>query len=173
MKRTYGLLYFAILLMAATSCSKSISVKHVESGAPMPENDGLYYSLPKTVITVEADISKTYKIKGPYSDFANKFLGLVNMIKENSVTYGLDDIKINSYSIPDPDEYYFVEIPKGCHHKNSVLLQLSESGVISSINDFGRTNLHADPSDPAVALSEELSEPPAQSFVNQNLTAAF
>ena len=62
-------------------------------------------------------VNKVYKIKGPYADLANKYLGITNVINENSNYFELADIQINSYSIPDTDQYYFVEIPKSCGKK--------------------------------------------------------
>ena len=131
---------FAALLISLALCACStINVSHVESNAVIPENGGIYYSLPKTAITVEVTISKIYNIKGPYSAYASKYLGLSNVIKENSISYSLDDIQVKSHALPDPDQSYFIQIPKCCRKRNSLFLKLSESGIISSINDFGMT----------------------------------
>lgn len=139
----------------------------------LPKEDGVYYSLPKTVITVEIDISKTYKIKGQYSDYANKYLGLSTVITENSSSYSIDDIKLSDYSLPDPDQYYFAEIPNSSKKKNSILLQLSETGIISSINGFNKINSKSNSIISSDGTSEDISKPSAQSFLNSNIMASF
>ena len=48
-------------------------------------------------------------IKGPYSEYAYKYLGLKNIITENTTTYQISDVDINTASEPDPNQYYFVE----------------------------------------------------------------
>jgi hypothetical protein len=173
MLRKFRAYFFATLMIVATSCSTSINVKHVSADSEKIKNEGVYYSLPKTVVTVEANISKIYKIKGPYADYASKLLGLTNVITENSSSYSLDNMKIDSYSIPDPDQYYFVEIPRSCHKRNSVLLQLSESGIITSINDLNKLNVKTNPSDTLEVQSDVITKPFNYAFVNSNQTATF
>jgi hypothetical protein len=129
---------FAVLIVSLAFCACStINVTHVENNATLPEHGGIYYSLPKTAITVEVTINKIFKIKGPYSSYASKYLGLSNVITENSTSYSLEDIQVKPHAIPDADQSYFVQIPKRCKKSNGLFLKLSESGIISSINDFG------------------------------------
>jgi len=174
MLRKYPACFFATLMIVASSCSTSINVKHVVSAdSEKIKNEGVYYSLPKTVVTVEANISKIYKIKGPYADYANKLLGLTNVITENSSSFSLDNMKIDSYSMPDPDQYYFVEIPNSCHKRNSVLLQLSESGIISSINDLNKLNERPNSLVIPVDTSDYPAVPAVQTFANLNVAATF
>ena len=169
----YSVYFFATLLIAATSCSKMINVKHVKMDSALPKEDGVYYSLPKTVITVEVDVSKTYKIKGQFSGFANKYLGLSNVITENSSSFSIDDIKLSDYSLPDHDQYYFVEIPNSCRKKNSVLLQLSETGIINSINGYNKLNNKTNSIISSDATAEDVAKPAVQTFLNSNMMASF
>ena len=172
MFKNYKTIFLFVFIIVLASCA-TINVHHLNTSGDKPKNGGVYYSLPKTVITVEVTLSKTYKVKGPYTAYAEKYLGLSNVITENSTTYDLAGIKLNSYSIPDPDQYYFVEVPRRCHKKNNVLLQLSESGIISNVNDYGEARANMKYDSVAHISSEELVEPTAQSFINSNLAESF
>ena len=168
----YRICFLAFLMISATACS-TINVRHVDNRGEPPKNDGLYYSLPKTAVTMEVTVNKISRIKGPYAAYADKYLGLSNIITENSISFSLDNIKMDSYSIPDPEQYYFVEIPKGCRKKNPVLLQLSEAGLVNGINNNDEIKSSISAATSSVEISEDLNEPSAQFSVNSNLAESF
>lgn len=172
MYKRYKVIFFAIVIIGLASCA-TLNVRHLDTTGEKPKNGGIYYSLPKTVVTIEVTLNKTYKVKGPYASYAQKYLGLSNIITENSTSYDLAGITLNSYSIPDPDQYYFIEVPKGCRKNNSVFLQLSESGIVSSINDYSDLKTFVKSDSLSHLSAEELVEPTAQSFINSNLAESF
>ena len=172
MIKKHSFCFLVLIVLAASSCS-TINVSHVDDKGQFPENDGLYYSLPKTVVTMEVTVSKTTKIKGPYADYADKYLGLSDIITENSVSYSLDDIKMNSYPVPDPEQYYFVEIPKGCNKKNHIFLQLSEAGLLNSINQRSEAKLNTGTAPQVSGTPEEPTEPVMHPSVNPSLAESF
>ncbi|MGD0712275.1 MAG: DUF4831 family protein [Bacteroidales bacterium] len=169
--RRYSLYFLTTIALLIAACS-TINVHHVENSKAAVMNDGIYYSLPKTVISVEVTVDKINKVKGPYSEYAAKYLGISNIIGENSVSYSLGNIKINSYSVPDPAQYYFVELPKCGHKKNAVILQLSESGIINSINAPGEMK-SSNGVNPATEKTDELNEPPSLTFLSSGLAETF
>ncbi len=163
-------LAFAAFFIVLTFCACStIKVSHIETNAIVPKTEGIYYSLPKTVVAVEVTVNKTYKIKGPYSGYARKYLGLSNVITENSTFYSIGDIQLKSYPVPDPDQFYYVQVPKGNKKSNSVFLKLSESGIISSINDIGINKPLLKPDSLKNESSDELADLPAQLSFKSNL----
>lgn len=172
MKRINKLI-FSVFALFFISCASEINVRHVDSLSGIPENDGLYYTLPKTVITVEVTVNKTFRVKGPYSSYAKKYLGFTSVINENSSSYSLDNVKINSYAIPDPEQQYYIEIPKGNSSKNSIALQLCESGIITGINDSRKPKTFFQPDSALVPVQKEFSEPATQYFINRNLDETF
>ncbi len=173
MKRIYQSITVLFIFFIISSCSKQIQVTHVVSNTTATQEKGIYYSLPKTVLTIEVNYNKVYKIKGPYADLANKYLGITNVINENSNYFELADIQINSYSIPDTDQYYFVEIPKSCGKKNAIRLNLTELGVLTGINEITK---NIKPVNLDMQIQEDDKEPfemPEQRYVNLNLTTSF
>ena len=96
---------------------------------------GIFYALPQTVVTVDVQVTKTENIKGPYYAYASKFLGLSNVISTNNATYEISDIEIGHYVEPDPEQYYIIKSMHKSLWKQSVIINLSESGLLKSIND--------------------------------------
>jgi len=108
-----------------------INVYRIDKNTITTGKDGVYYSLPRTVIKVNVTVDRIENYKGPYADYALKYLGLKNVVAANSVEYIINNIKVTTSAEPDPDQYYFVEfgdkISKG---EKAGLFSLSESGLI-------------------------------------------
>ena len=106
-------------------------------GSKISASEGFYYALPISQFKIDIVVKKTDKIKGPYAAFASRYLGLENVIKENSTIYQISDVSITSKAFPDPFNYYFVELfnHKGLKDKNKkIYAELTENGLIQSIN---------------------------------------
>ncbi|MDP4267627.1 MAG: DUF4831 family protein [Bacteroidota bacterium] len=131
MFKSFSSLITGILLISIIGCSKStlnvvkVNKKDIEG------KNGYYYALPQTAITVDVTMKKIEKVKGPYYEYAEKFLGLTNYIKNNSTTYEISKFEIGSYVQPDTLNYYLIEAP---NIKKPFYLQLDESGIIKSLN---------------------------------------
>jgi hypothetical protein len=118
-------------LLMAWPVFAQINVLHIDNNAAPQTKEGIFYSLPRTVVKIEVKIDRIENYKGPYADFALRFLGLKNVVAANSIDYKISDITITTYPEPDPDQYYFVEmgdkISKG---EKSGILSLNDAGVI-------------------------------------------
>ncbi len=66
------------------------------------------YNLPATTLCVEIKIKQTQSFKGPYSDFAQKFLGLNSgsVIKRNSIYYEITGVEFSQFETPDSSQWY-------------------------------------------------------------------
>ena len=110
-----------------------MQVVPANEGKNSVEKTGFYYYLPRTEIVVDLSIEKSDKIKGPFSAYAPKYLGISNVISENTTQYEIVDIKISAVEEPDPEKIYFVSLPK----KSKELVQkfkLSPKGVMEGLN---------------------------------------
>ena len=107
---------------------------HLDNNATAEVKEGIFYALPRTIIKIDVSIDRIENYKGPYADFAARFLGLKNVVEANSVEYKINSIKITTTAEPDPDQYYLLGLP-GKNGKNEVanLLTLSESGLILGV----------------------------------------
>lgn len=106
MKKSVLFLWFIFLI----SCS-SPRILHIDQDTLPPKGNGTFYFLPETEFTVQIKVQKTERLKGPYAEFANKYLGLNNVITENSTAYKLISVQVSSADMPDKEQGYFIENP--------------------------------------------------------------
>ncbi len=131
---------FIILISLFLIRCSSFNVIHVNKCQNLSQNQGLYYALPQTVITVDITVERTDKIKGPYANFVEKYLGLKDVIKKKSSFYKLTDVNISSYPERDPSQFYFIELGNNICKKNRMfLLGLDEAGLICNVNDYSES----------------------------------
>jgi hypothetical protein len=118
---------FAIVMAAVAQ----INVVQIDNSAAPATREGIFYSLPRTVVKVEVKIDRVENYKGPYADYALRYLGLKNVVPANAVEYKISGIYISTYAEPDPDQYYFVELgEKSSKGEKAGLLGLSDAGLI-------------------------------------------
>ncbi len=123
---------FAIILINA--CRPSLVVTHVTQSTKNPSNNGFYYNLPQTAITIDVTVKKKISTEGQFAPFAEQMLGIKNSIFHTSTEYQLDAVKINSTPVRDPDQFYFVEIKKTLFSSPDLKADLNENGSINSFN---------------------------------------
>ncbi|MCK5845887.1 MAG: DUF4831 family protein [Bacteroidales bacterium] len=125
---------FAILILLS-SCS-SYNVIHVTEDSKPENSEGFYYSLPRNVVTIDITVEEVIRISGPYAAYASKYLGIKDAVQSNTRLFELSDIKINTYSEPDPEHYYFVDLSNyGGYKSQSLTMSMSKAGLIQDLND--------------------------------------
>ena len=108
-----------------------VSVFHIDNNTSSIGKEGVFYSLPRTVIKIEVSIDRIENYKGPYAEYAMKYLGLKNVVLANSVEYKINSMKVTTSQQPDPDQYYFLELAgKLSKGEQAGLLSFTESGLI-------------------------------------------
>jgi TorA maturation chaperone TorD len=108
-----------------------INVFHIDNNSSVTSKEGVFYSLPRTVIRIDVEIDRIENYKGPYSEYALKYLGLKNVVMANSVEYKILGMKVTTSQQPDPNQYYFLELPgKISKSQKAGLLSFTESGLI-------------------------------------------
>jgi hypothetical protein len=128
-------IFFAFLLILPgfflNQGFSQINVYHIDNNTAPTGKEGVFYSLPRTVIRIDVNIDRIENYKGPYSEYALKYLGLKNVVMANSVEYKITGMKVTTSQQPDPDQYYFLEfagkLPKD---QQAGLLSFTESGLI-------------------------------------------
>jgi hypothetical protein len=81
-----------------------------DSNQILPNNYSFYYMLPKTALQVNVTVIKTKEIKGYYAEYAEKYLGLSNVITNNKTSYKLKNVSLTAQEIPDSQYIYAVEL---------------------------------------------------------------
>ena len=90
--------------------------------------EGVVYSLPGTGIRVKVKAVKETFIPGPYAAYAEQLLGIKNVKNKAAVLWVIEDVNIDVFSEPDPDQV-FKAMGAGAG-----LVSLSADGCIAGIN---------------------------------------
>jgi len=131
LRKTLFFAVYSLICLTSPLSYSQISVFHIDKNTIQSNKDGIYYSLPRTVIKVNVTIDRIENYKGPYADYALKYRGLKNVVESNSVEYKITGIKVSTTAEPDPDQYYFVELGEKMNKgEKAGLFSLSESGLI-------------------------------------------
>ena len=109
-------------------------VKKANGKNILPGQTGIYYSLPKTIFKIQLIFEKITKVPGPYSNFAQQFLGTDNYIKQKKSYYKLLAVKVNSVTVADQNQRYFISFPLARQSKNPKIsvFQLNKEGILTS-----------------------------------------
>lgn len=127
MMRRIAILLFTALLIAGNLAAQRNDKKKSASELGV-FNGGVIYSLPRTGIRFSVEVSQEKIFRGPYSEFAQKYLGVKNTPVADAEFWTITDVKMETFGEPDPAEM----------HKASgaiaSMLSLSDNGVLSGIN---------------------------------------
>ncbi|MCD7977392.1 MAG: DUF4831 family protein [Tannerellaceae bacterium] len=122
-----------LLLIASLLCSVPLmaQTKVVKKTATKSNNFGITYSLPKTSLVVNVEVTKVTCEAGPYYRYAEKYLGVKDAVTEDKVYYELGKVNLINKGLPDPDNTYIVEFKSGTV---APYAYLTEDGLLCAIN---------------------------------------
>lgn len=123
-----NLIIIAALLLGLPLAAQT---KVVKKNAVKANDFGITYSLPKTSLIVEAEVTKVTCKAGPYYQYAEKYLAVQDAIAEDAVYYELGKVRLINRGVPDPDNTYIVEFKPGTV---APYAYLTEDGLLCSIN---------------------------------------
>ncbi len=120
-----------------------IKVYRVGNSNVVNYKDGIFYSLPRTLLKVDVIAELKEDIPGPLHAYAEKYMGLGEVIQSQKSSYKIKEVRISTFSQPDPEQSFFVQIDKKSKESKSLNLSLTKSGIIKSVNvanNFGQVN---------------------------------
>ena len=129
-----------ITTFALTSAAVAFGQKDVENsyfvtpvqGEMSIDGHQVFYSLPANSLTVSFKIEKTVKAKGPYAQYADKYLNITNgVIDESATTYSVENVKVERQSQPDTSQLYAINFTG---IDNLPMIQLNDDGTILACN---------------------------------------
>ncbi len=125
----------ATILLALLTAGTSLWAKDKETITITPINQeadaingNIIYSLPKTMLRIKVEAEVTIRKAGPYYRYSNKFLNLDNVITEDSKTWHIKHVSIESYGTPDKNRTYIIsgtQLPA---------IKLTNNGILEGIN---------------------------------------
>lgn len=139
MTRSY---LFAMALVFSISISNAqVSSVKVSSATKNLGQNGVLYSLPRTVFQVDVVVSKIDEYPGPYAAYAQKVLGLTDFVNREATNYVIIGIYIHTFSEADPNAIYFLNFgERSSKADRSFLLQLQANGVLKGMNEYSSLN---------------------------------
>ena len=127
MKRTISL--FGWMLCVATMTAQTIVERVVPTRAT---GNGIMYSLPKTSFIVNVEVTKITQKAGPYYRYAERYLGIKDVVTADAVHYELGRITIVNKGIPDPSQTYKIEFNQ---KTVAPFAYLTREGLLCAINE--------------------------------------
>ena len=129
MKAKYTLLVILIFIGMSGFAQRSDK----KDGSALSVTGGVVYSLPRTGIRICVSATREKFFHGPYAQYAEALLGIKNAPSSDQENWTIDDIRIETFSEPDPEQVY------KAHGSAAPLVSLTESGILAGINSFEET----------------------------------
>ncbi|MCG6185871.1 DUF4831 family protein [Maribellus maritimus] len=90
--------------------------------------EGIVYALPRTGVRVYVKVVQEKFVPGPYAAYAEQLLGITNAKNREAVKWSFEDVKMETFAEPDPDQVY------KALGDASFLLNLTPDGRLAGIN---------------------------------------
>lgn len=127
MKKIFPLFILCLICVFSVSAQNKVTQLPVGEES-VPSDNSFCYALPKTTFKLDVTVTKTTELKGYFSDYAEKLLGLKNVITNNKTSYKLKEVKLSVQSLPDTNYMYAVELSP-VQMKNNVLTAMAQKQV--------------------------------------------
>lgn len=118
---------------------------------------GLVYTLPKTEIVIEAACRVKVSVPGPYRQYAKRYLGKDEVIKEYAGDVALTDIAVYTRGIAGEDKY-LMQLKPGALTQICV----DNNGMLLSINTNAQTDAHETDMD----KKADIAKPDMEEYLN-------
>ena len=119
----------ALMLPQLSEAQKNffVKVENIKNVNSVKQNP-IVYSLPKTVLSVKVTAVNEISVKGPYSQYAQKYLGTDEVINANSSSWSISSVEISSYPVKDSLRTFVVESNYPC------AMNFTCDGFLESVN---------------------------------------
>ena len=95
------------------------------------QHNGVYYSLPQTMLKLDFIIEEVELEKGPLSDYASNYFEMEDYVEYETTEYKLLDVKMSTVSSPDPNALFFVTMSGSRGSKTQ--FDVLPNGIIRSV----------------------------------------
>lgn len=91
---------------------------------------GLVYNLPVTALEVTVTARHEVDRRGPFYQYAGKYMGTDKVITEDSESWTVTDVKVRPYGVPDPEAQFLMQLKPGA----LTYISTDIDGMILAIN---------------------------------------
>lgn len=97
-------------ISALTLCAGTMHAQIVQLVKPGDNlNYGITYCLPQTAVVVSVQSTCVKTVAGPYADYAERFLGIKDVIYADQSEWEINQITLHSTPVADPTRTYHIE----------------------------------------------------------------
>jgi hypothetical protein len=156
-----------ITMAAGALCALPLAAQDVTDYRPGDIAEGVVYYLPKTELEVELTIAEQAYTPGELCQFANRYLHLTDVADEAATTYRLQQVKVSSVGVPDPDNAYAVK------QKDKSLasqVTLTRDGILKAIHASTDDADDAPAADDAPQVTGQVTDP--RKFLTEDMLLA-
>ncbi|MBN2667029.1 MAG: DUF4831 family protein, partial [Bacteroidales bacterium] len=127
----------ALITILAASCAANRTMSSSRnsvapmSGRPAITEGSLVYGLPLSVVDVEIEAEHVIEKPGPYSRYANDFLGLRDVITSENEYWTITGLTISTHEELDPDHFYVIS---AVSEFRTNVLSMKKQGLILDLN---------------------------------------
>lgn len=157
MKRLSNRILMLVLLAFASFASVQAQFTTTfAKNAAATQNNGLFYSLPLTMLQLDFTILETEVIEGPLSDYASSFIETSDYVDYSGKEYKLLGVDMKVMSCADPNATFFVSFSSG-RGSEKTSFNVLPNGIIRSvgIDDVEETAANQEVGSEKVIYSEE------------------
>jgi hypothetical protein len=132
MKPMKKLLYYIVTATLLVGCvsTEPLNFRVTPLGQePAKVKDQYVYVLPQTVLKVEVTLREVRSVPGPYWEYAEKYLGLKEVVKAKSSRWNIWDVAIGQHQELDPQHFYSLNVIEGMLDSGSLTPYL-EQGIV-------------------------------------------
>lgn len=122
---------YLFLLIVISISINLFSQETVRMNAIKANNYGVMYTLPKTSFVITFTIKKLVAERGEFYAYAQRYLGLENVITKDVTEFSIEHIDVQNKGIPNKSESFLVEFKS---NSMEPYLFLTKDGIICSIN---------------------------------------
>ena len=123
MKRILTGFFILTLCIGISHAQQNVLPLPLDSGVTIKGNT-IQYALPTTALKMTVTVAHVHEYKGYYADYAQKLLGLSNVITENNSYFSLRNVTVEPVEVPDYDHTYLVQLSSK-QNKNNLMGKLA------------------------------------------------
>lgn len=133
MKRLSNRILMLVLLAFASFASVQAQFTTTfAKNAAATQNNGLFYSLPLTMLQLDFTILETEVVEGPLSDYAPSFIETSDYVDYSGKEYKLLGVDMKVMSCADPNATFFVSFSSG-RGSEKTSFNVLPNGIIRSV----------------------------------------
>ena len=137
MNKFFNRFAFAVLAVAlfCGQARAQFTTTFAKNASPGQQN-GLYYSLPQTMLQLDFVIRETVCEPGPLSDYADNYFENEDYVDYQTTTYELLDVRMSQKATPDPNAMFFVTFT-ATRGGGGAIFDVLPNGIIRSVGMVG------------------------------------